>query len=523
MSNNPKKPVSVLRKVGSSKCLQQDFQPNVNYRYGSNGMDKTVTLLNVEDLPSFSTERYYMLSEIEMKVHSVHFLSDLYGHDNNNEVEDDDITQDLSTSSHSLPNDQDMNYSTLQSSVGASDSGVSAGSLNDDDTNPSCNLHLPPCLILYLLWRPDCIYETPSAYAENVIQPSIKQIMELYDCPLGEGIKDDDSYISNNKNLTDPYDMKQDREEMSRKHSLPSIYIIVDRIVLSNHMDQIKEGRETDDELTDNEDFTIHDQNIQHEKKQLQIDIAETLIRKVSTDSSLKLRQVIHGISVGLSDNIRAAPGLELCMDAILVGDAERRRFSNRWKKNVKKKSNTSDKTVDQTEILWKMDQPNRSSIGIFTEYSDDLTGLDPMQETDAAQKDLLLHARCNGGWEGKGNIMNFAFLSQKVWKQYWDRSAKEINDDDYLLHMYSIIMGRYGGSKSKRRTGRKSTKNDDRSKDDTSFQCRFLPCENEQQSVERTANVMVVVLLFSIGYSLWKRRGKEIMEYIQIFLERLE
>ena len=51
----------------------------------------------------------------------------------------------------------------------------------------------------------------------------------------------------------------------------------------------------------------------------------------------------------------------------------------------------------------------------MITLYPEDLTGLDPEQETDAAQDGLNLHVRCCGVWEGKGNMMNFAFLSQNI------------------------------------------------------------------------------------------------------------
>jgi hypothetical protein len=72
MPSSPKPPVSVLRKVGSSKCLQLDFhqqRDNIISSTGSmsnsigignsmsmsnSGNAGTITLVNAEHLPSFS-------------------------------------------------------------------------------------------------------------------------------------------------------------------------------------------------------------------------------------------------------------------------------------------------------------------------------------------------------------------------------------------------------------------------------------------------------------------------------------
>ena len=168
----------------------------------------------------------------------------------------------------------------------------------------------------------------------------------------------------------------------------------------------------------------------------------------------------------------------------------------------------------------WTMEQSNRSSIGIITEYSDDLTGLDPKQETDAA-RDLSLHVRCCGVWDGNGNIMNFAFLSQKIWRRFWDDSEeKDDNDDDYLLQMYSIIMGRTrrsggkggnsGGGKGvsskkrRRRTGKRSSSNSGKRENndddyDIAFQSKYLPSISEHQQVEWAANLMIFAFILII------------------------
>ena len=53
---------------------------------------------------------------------------------------------------------------------------------------------------------------------------------------------------------------------------------------------------------------------------------------------------------------------------------------------------NERNKNKNRDRPRWTMNKPSKSSIGLITEYTDDLTGLDPNQETDAAQHDLNLH-----------------------------------------------------------------------------------------------------------------------------------
>lgn len=486
--SNIKAPVSVLRKVGSSKCLQQDFYQNCENKDPEQSETKTVTLVNVEQLPPYSTERYYILSEIQMKAHSVQFLCDLVGNGNHDaaDANSEEATQDLSTSSHS-DNENTSNRTNERNQP--------QYYAQSQDLSRSPNL--PPCVILYLLWRPESVYDTPSSYADNVIQPSIQHLMNLYQC-------------SSNHDESNTANSATSHTNVNNKSKQPSIYIVVDRLVpkIENGMHIVQEHHG----VTELDEAQQQQQLQQQEKyKKMQTEIAETLIRKISTDPKLKLRPIIQGITIGLSDNFRAAPGLEMCMDAILVGDSERRRFSS--KKSNKVKTSTIDDTLN--DHIWTMHEPKRSSIGLITEYADDLTGLDPEQETDAAQVDLNLHARCCGVWEGKGNMMNFAFLSQQIWKKFWD-GGEEKDDDDYLLSVYSIIMGRCGNRK--RRTGKRSRRSKKKSsaginEDDNASQSKYLPSKTEQQNVEQTANFMIGIVLITIAYHIWTNYISDIID----------
>ena len=461
---NQNAPVSVLKRVGSSKCLQQQDRKRTNEQQSQSGV-RTVTLVNTEDLPSYSTERYYVLSEIEMKAHSIQFLSTLAENDGYsrhlNDDDSDDKTQELSLSSHSLE-DHGINVDESAHQT-----------LRHERNSPKAAL--PPSVLLYLLWRPDCIYNTPSSYAEFVIQPAVRSLMNVYNCPLPDDNQELDQTDKNNgiSNL-----------------NKPCIYVVIDRIVMPNNMGQIREDIENED------DFTLQQQIQLEQKKKDELVIAEELIRKVSMDSEMKLRHIIKGITVGLSDNVRAAPGLEICMDAIVVGDSERRRFHAKQKRSSTSKRNAT--TVQDT--CWKFEQSNRSSIGLIAEYTDDLTGLDPAQETDAVQTGLNLHVRSFGVWEANGHIMNFALQSQQLWRKYWDDFVESDDDDDYLLQFYSIIMRRGRGPKNKRRTGKHTSKRN-AFNDNVIFQSRYLPSKIEQENVEWTANLMVLILILGVGF----------------------
>ena len=483
----PSPPISVLRKSGSSRCLQinndnkvDDGKPFITTSLSSEST-RSITMINNETLPSFGTERYYMLSEIQLKAHSIQYLSDLVPDAYFGES-DDEKTQDMSISSHSWSPDHEELSSMQQHHLTLNDTRTQASPTRNRNTHHhelqglqsdqmlDKKLSLPPYVILYLLWRPDCTYyDDPSSYVENVINPSVHHLIHLY-----EGNEENNS-------------INQQQE--------PFIYIVVDRVIHTSTMDQIEEEEEGETGLN-NEDTLRYEL-----RNQVQMDIAASLIRKVSIDPQLKLRSLIKGITVGLSDSIRAAPGLEICMESILVGDSERRRFAAKTKKR--------EDLQQYNKANWTMDQPNRSSIGLITEYPDDLTGLDPQQETDAAQVDLHLHTRCSGAWEGNGNIMNFALLSQQLWRKYWkDNCLNSKNkkhddkDDDFLLLMYSIIMGT-NGKKRNRRTGRKkkvSGRYDD-DDDGEALQTRYLPSKLEQQNAEWAANVMIIVVVMIIGY----------------------
>jgi len=414
-------PVSVLRKSGSYANLQQQKSQDPPSPRGNR---KTkVTVINTESLPNYSTERYYMLSELQLKSHSTVFLRDLFP------LRGEDDTDDLSTASSSgtLNNDEKKNYEE-----------------NRDIDNEAAREPLPPCVMLYLLWKPNSQFQTPESYAKHVVKPAIDQILELH----------------------------KSSSNFNAENSIPSIYVVVDRIALANeshHLDTLRKA---------------------------QILISERLIRIVATDLDLRLRNIIQGITVGLSSDFRAAPGLETCMDSVLVGDAERRHFSY-------------DKSKKEMSIIrnGKALDPTKSCVGIFTEYPDDLTGLDSSGETDAVQS-LLLHARSTGNWSGKGNVLNFAARAQKVWRELWDFDCLEVRNERDLKHIgntHSIL------------SSRRRKKND---KKDGSSSMHYLPSQQLLQRTEQTADMMIACFLSFLAAFVWKHYHAEIKHFLEIVFE---
>lgn len=389
---------SVLRPSGSSSCLCR--KPGEDYE---KLRTNKITMIQTEELPNFSEERYYMLSEIQLKAHSILFLQDW--------VEDsDDETQDLSVSSASTSNEK-LDYE-------------SHDHITDNNSSDRATCDLPQHIILYLLWKAD----DDSQDNVELFARHVKKVMDQ---------------------------LKYVRTHHAQNSQTPSlIYLVIDRIVT----------------------FKPTDQSVDEYRKE-QIKIAESTVRTITSSDELRLRDAFEGIVVGISNDYRAAPGLEVCCDAILIGDAERRHYPRKRKQETTFVSNSGE--VD----------PSKSSIGIVTEYSEDLIGIEPDFETDAAQ-DISLHARTCGNWGDKGNILDFGFRAHKHWRKTWNFAEvvekqrlgfdfwkiKNCHDLDTMGSGYSL-MGK------RRRRGSKE-------------QARFLASDAIRNDVNQKANIMVGLLL---------------------------
>ena len=98
-STSPTK--SVLRKSGSSNCLRpRDESGDLSQSKSSSNL---FTIIETEELPNYSAERYYVLSKLQLKAHSISFLSEWDAgenyHNNNITMDGSHTTQEVSYSS----------------------------------------------------------------------------------------------------------------------------------------------------------------------------------------------------------------------------------------------------------------------------------------------------------------------------------------------------------------------------------------------------------------------------------------
>jgi hypothetical protein len=268
----------MIRRSGSSSCILKPRAALSNEDI-QNKSPLSVTMVNNTALPTYSTERYYMLSEIELNGHSTLFLCD---------------------------------YSCDQTPDTVPESDTSEGE------HP-----FPAHLLLYILWKPDMVC-SPKALAKGVIRDALNQL----------------------KSLTDSRD--------------PKIYLVVDSL-----------STETDaqDDLTRQR---IYDS---------QVRTVGELARCVA--QSTELRDELEGFTIGVSNHMRAAPGLEKCMEAMCWGSKDRRKVEG-----------------------------GKSSVGIVTQHPDDLIGL--QEDPDAAQG-VLQSITC-AEWNGNGDLASFAKRAHVVW-----------------------------------------------------------------------------------------------------------
>jgi hypothetical protein len=204
----------------------------------------------------------------------------------------------------------------------------------DDATAPESDAgssegehQFPDSIVLYILWRPD-MESSPKALAKGVIAKSVTKLKSL---------------TEHNKDC--------------------QIYLVIDTLILS---DSTRDGGK--------------DEAVKLRRYQSQVALVEELARSISTD----LRDDLQGLTVGVSNHVRAAPGLEKCMEAICWGSKDRRKNGGQ----------------------------GRSSIGIVTQHPDDLVGL--QKDPDAAQN--VLQSYTCAEWNGNGDILSFAKRTHARW-----------------------------------------------------------------------------------------------------------
>lgn len=419
------KPPSVLRPSGSSTCLHRKAGED-----HEKSRTNKITMIQTDELRNFSTERYYMLSEIQLKAHSLLFLQDWL----DSLSSADDETQDLSLSSAGSSDDKkhgESNGDPTDPNQISYDNG-----LNESRDRSQTTCILPPYIILYLLWKVDDIYQNNIRGFTN----HIKEVMQ---------------------HLKDFHESKCQHPHSSGE-LFPPIYLAIDRVVTPKPYHQSEE-----------------------EFKREQIKIAEMTVRTITSNEDLGLRDSFEGVVVGLSGDYRAAPALESCCDAILIGDAERRHFPRKRKLDTTIVKNDGEAN------------PLKSSIGIVTEYPEDLIGVEPDFDTESVQG-IDLHSRTCGNWSDKGNLMDFGLRAHKLWRKQWNFAdvvdqqklrfdfwkIKNSHDLDNMSSGFPLV--------GKRR------------KPENKEQARFLASDIIRNNVDHVSNVMVACFMVGLTLRYW-------------------
>jgi hypothetical protein len=327
-----------MRRSGSSSCLLRSKQDSV-------GEPLSVTILNTKKLPTYSSERFYLLSELETNGHSTVFLRE---HDNENE--------------------------TLETQESSS---------TTSDHNRSSMAKFPSFIILYLLWTPET---TARVFAEGVLMETIHQLEAAVDISMPSReprIRTLSSISLTSMSLTDAPSSPRREVKVVESPTKPNVenvgskvYLVVDRVCPPLPAQ------------------AAEDPEAKQRHFQVQVDLAEHLARKIASHS--KLRAVCEGITIGISNHDRAAPGLEACLDAVLVGSKDRRRVSAN----------------------------SKSWVGMVAADSDDFLGLQETNVTDAASG--VLQSRVCAEWNGMGTLPTFSKRAHRAWRIAHDLPPEE-------------------------------------------------------------------------------------------------
>jgi hypothetical protein len=298
-----------------------------------------------------------MLSEIEHSGHSTLFLCDY-----------DSLTTNATTTTAAIPADAQSDTTAPESDVGS----------EGDPTSP-----FPDCIILYILWTTD-MESSPKAFTKGVIAESVRKLKAL---------TENHHHNNNNNNSKEC-----------------QIYVVVDSLVEyhspNNNNDNTSNADGSKPTTTPTNETCLR-------KYQSQVATVEQLARCIATE----LRDEIQGLTVGISNHVRAAPGLEKCMEALEWGSKDRRRT----KQQVQAQCQPQLQSQSHYGAAG-YDHLSRSSIGIVTRHPDDLVGL--QKDPDAAQN--VMQSYTCAEWNGNGDIQSFAKRAHVRWCMTHDVELEE-------------------------------------------------------------------------------------------------
>jgi hypothetical protein len=432
----------------------------------------SVTIISQNTLPSYSSERFYLLSELEIHAASTVFLSSsLSNDDHSTQATEEESFNNMTLSENNHNNSDDIEDelyvdSDIHGEIQNPESNPIHGSINSNydntDDHRSSTLFIPHTdssstirpsttvpilteplfLILYILWKPNMTND-PQRLIQDTILAAMIQIQQQYDVDIIQSstllqnysnhktyypiMNGHSSGVSLSSDPTDTTSLLQSPPPPPPRSSA-SIYIVVDRIVPRKVNTTSTEPitTETTTTTTTNDPLDTKqplpeelDDDDDDDDEQQQYCLVERVGRAVA--SHVQLRDQIDGITIGISDHVRAAPGLELCIDAITkIGNIDRRRFKFQPHHHYKN-SNTSNSSQlsssngnSDTELAAR-----KSLLSIVAMSKGDLLGLQHISNTDAA--DCVQQSTVTAEWYGQGDIYMFASRAHFVWKQRYN------------------------------------------------------------------------------------------------------
>lgn len=362
---------------------------------------RSVTLLHHhDDLPSYSCERFYLLGELRLHAYRTILLSD------------------------NLPSRSDDTVTTIPDEE-------EEGERNIINPNRS-NALFPPFTLLYLLWIPDS--SGPGAVqhcVEQEILPAVRQLQEQLKEEAGGKIVPSRPETGNSGDgVTEEKkdDVPGVPDSTSKNTNDISVYLVLDRLVTDN------DERSFTDAQTD----------------------AELLVRQVA--QHVELRQWCDGITVGVANHERAAPGLEAIVTTVQYGASTRRKY-------------------DKTNSL--------SYVGVVARTERDFLGIQDKQITDAAED--IRQWKVSAEWCGQGTMQSVAERALVGWKR-----ARGI-----------VEIATATSASQKRRRGAV-----------TATHALYTPGQDDEVVTEQFLNVLVIALLVMyLGFHL--RRDEAFREWI--------
>mmetsp|Transcript_1777 Transcript_1777/g.4664 ORF Transcript_1777/g.4664 Transcript_1777/m.4664 type:complete len:369 (-) Transcript_1777:35-1141(-) len=311
----------------------------------------------------YSVERYYMLSEIEE-----HSLQPVYLDEHQDRGDNKSDTKTKNKTDGSKP------------SFGTSDSG------SDSDSDP---IAFPPFIILYLIWYYDpkddnrARMEAIVSFREGPVRGAIHKLKRLWSTTTRAPPK-------------------------TARPKKPRVYVVIDVLVKVKVKVTPSPDAKRSDECRTQEFQTMH------------VPIAEELARGIlrwesdgaRTESSHDDGIDLAGVTVGLADHPRAAPGLESCLEAISIGSRDRRKHG----------ATRGDGSCQ------------KSGVGIVCNSVQDLVGFDEEGETDAVQG--VIQSRTEAALPDKGEaspLVEFARGAHRYWRVHTAGWTPEPTSEEQL------------------------------------------------------------------------------------------